>query len=404
MDLLTFLSVDITTLAVTRGFVQMMLGGLLLYLGVHHDDAKDAKWWALGFFLNGISLFIFPIQVSSYWQSVITFINHLTLGASAVFFLLGFWKFGHQPVRIEILLALIAFPVISLFLWEVMWPNGRYRILLTALGQVVYLLLLQHSLSRPPREEMRRLYYRLRLAVVAYTLIYIWSYISITQLLPTTGSLTVDYHRALFSMASLLFMLTLAVGCLALQYVLLATRNADLALQDWLTGLLNRRGLFQAIANDREQFPEKKSNLSVLAIDIDLFKHINDQYGHSMGDVVLQRFSQSLLSFAGTDRIIARTGGEEFLILSNEESKQQIAELAEAIRLQTEQLNITTPEGQSISFTVSIGIYHALPDENMDQIFVKADKALYLAKERGRNQTASFSDHAITSMKDHLHA
>ena len=68
---------------------------------------------------------------------------------------------------------------------------------------------------------------------------------NIAELLPTSARLAAGYHRTLFSVVSLLFMLSLAVACLALQFALLAARNADLAMVDWLTGLLNRRGFFR---------------------------------------------------------------------------------------------------------------------------------------------------------------
>src|SRR5690606_20749066 len=102
--------------------------------------------------------------------------------------------------------------------------------------------------------------------------VHVWSYGSLADVLPTTARLEVGYHRSLFSVASLLFMLALAVGCLALQFALLAARNADLARMDWLTGLLNRRGFFHAAAGLAGA--TRRDGASLIVIDIDHFKQI----------------------------------------------------------------------------------------------------------------------------------
>ncbi|MCB1577547.1 MAG: hypothetical protein KDI81_09460, partial [Xanthomonadales bacterium] len=73
------LPIDIPTLALSRGLVQMMLGGLLLYLGSRDEAAGAARFWALGFLLNGLSLFIFPLQIPQAWEQTRTVLNHLTL-------------------------------------------------------------------------------------------------------------------------------------------------------------------------------------------------------------------------------------------------------------------------------------------------------------------------------------
>jgi hypothetical protein len=248
------LPVDISTLAFSRGCMQMMLGGLLLYLGNRDEGSNAARWWAIGFFLNGVSLFVYPIEVPPSWERPRTELNHLALGASTVAFLLGFWIFGRQPRRVWLLALLMAIPLISLIVWELIWPNSRLRILCTATGQAMFLILLQQSLRRAPRTELAQIYRRLRFVAIAYLLIVVWSYASIAELLPTTPVLTLGYHRAFFSVSSLLFMLSLAVGCLALQFASQAARNADLAMIDWQTGLLNRRGFFGAAGNLLQYF------------------------------------------------------------------------------------------------------------------------------------------------------
>ena len=391
--------IDIPTLALSRGIVQMMLGGLLLYLGSRHQEVHGAGWWAAGFFLNGVSLFVFPLRVPPAWDQALTVLNHMTIGASSVCFLVGFWIFGEQQRRPWILALLLLFPAVSLLVWEWLWPNARWRVLFTASGQALFLLALQASLSRAPRPELARMYRRLRYVVFAYILVFVWSYINVFDLLPTSARHQSDYHRTLFSVGSLLFMLAMAVGCLALQFGLLAARNADLAMVDWLTGLLNRRGFFHAAGEQAALLAEGMSRRWVIALDVDQFKQINDRHGHAAGDRVLQVLARQLHTLAQTagkePAIVARMGGEEFVLVPAQASRQQAVELAEQIRAGCAEAQIPSDNGQTLRFTVSIGICPVASGQSLEQALLRADDALYLAKRNGRNQIAIATDPAM---------
>ena len=381
------LPIDIPTLALSRGLVQMMLGGLLLYLGSRDEAAGAARFWALGFLLNGLSLFIFPLQIPQAWEQTRTVLNHLTLGASSVFFLLGFWTFGDQPRRIWILVLMLAIPIGSLLAWEVLWPNARLRVLCTASGQALFLLALQHSLGRAPRSEIAPICRRLRYVVIAYLLVVVWSYASIANVLPTSAQLDTGYHRSFFSVASLLFMLSLAVGCLALQFALLAARNADLAMVDWQTGLLNRRGFFHAASRNTQLRRDRDAPASVIALDIDHFKRINDEFGHAAGDRVLVTLGRCLRELA-TDPayLLARMGGEEFCLVLPASGRQQASTLAEAIRARCREMPVPADDGRAIDFTISAGICETIPGQSLEHALAQADEALYFAKRNGRDQ------------------
>lgn len=388
MNGVSFVAVDIITLAFARGIMQMVLGGLLLYLGTRQTNDQAAKWWALGFFINGVSLMVFSLNLPESWELGRNVLNHLSLSASAVFFLLGFWRFGQQPTQTWLLMLLMAFPLVSIVAWEVVWPNARYRVLCTATGYVVFLLALQHSLSQPVRAEVARIYRRLRLVVLIYLLIFVWSYASIAELLPTSARQSLDYHRAIFSISSLLFMLAMAVGCLALKFGLLAARNSDLAMRDWLTNLLNRRGFFMAMAELNNNPDHETRVISLMAIDIDHFKRINDSVGHAAGDRVLQHFAELLNGHAAENRLISRMGGEEFLVTVFDVPASAVTALAEEIRAQAEMARVAIDNQQTTAFTVSIGVYQMADDESIERALAQADQALYAAKHRGRNQVA----------------
>ena len=380
------LPIDIPTLAFSRGLMQIMLGGLLLYLGNRGEDTDAARWWAGGFFLNGISLFAFSIGVPDVWDQPLTQINHLALGASSVLLLLGFWSFSRQPRRVGLLVVLMAIPLISVLAWDIIWPNARLRILCTAGGQALFLILLQQSLLRAPRSELLEIYRRLRFVVIAYLFVVVWSYASLADVLPTTATLAPGYHRAFFSVSSLLFMLSLAVGCLALQFASQAARNADLAMIDWQTGLLNRRGFFDAARRDAQLQLERHVPFSVIMLDIDHFKRINDLHGHAVGDRALQQLATQLRQLAEPAQLTARMGGEEFCIVLPGSTQAAASTLAERIRARCRETLVSTDAGNSIDFTISIGVYTAAPRETLEQALIHADEALYQAKRGGRDQ------------------
>nr|WP_276576375.1 GGDEF domain-containing protein [Caldicoprobacter algeriensis] len=150
------------------------------------------------------------------------------------------------------------------------------------------------------------------------------------------------------------------------------------AYTDVLTGLYSRRYFYKRVANNKIKPP-----FSLLLIDIDDFKSVNDTYGHVVGDFVLRQFADILRNNAREDDVIARWGGEEFVMALPETNIDEAFNIADAIRKAVEG-HCFCCEGVTCSITVSIGI--ASIDERADiddieQFFVTADKALYKAKE-----------------------
>lgn len=170
------------------------------------------------------------------------------------------------------------------------------------------------------------------------------------------------------------------------EQVRLEQRMQNLALTDPLTGLANRRHFDERSEVELDQAMRTGSPLTALALDIDLFKKVNDTYGHAAGDEVLKAFAQKVQSMLrGTD-IFARMGGEEFVILLPETTIAQAVSKAESLRKALAELVVSLPNGEQIQFTVSFGV--AGLSENMEDLkplLEAADKALYDAKHFGRN-------------------
>ncbi len=386
MSELGLLPIDIPTLALSRGLMQMMLAGLLIYVGSQQARSISARLWAAGLLLNGLALFLFVVVAPTSWDAAMTAANHIAIALGGVCVLQGFWRFNDQPSRKGILATIFVFLILTLIAWDFIWPNARLRVLGSATGQALYLFALQQALRVPPRQEVMHIYLRLRWVVIVYLLIFVWSYASLADVLPVTAQLDKGYHRSFFSVASLLFMLALAVSCLALKFAVLAARNSDLAMTDWLTGLLNRRGFFLAVERDRVRHTDVKQCRSIVAIDIDHFKQINDDHGHAAGDEVLKVLANLLRQWIAKNNHIARTGGEEFCILLPGTELNDARQLGELVRSQCEQTRVEINGSKTIKFTISAGVSQVARAETIDQALNRADHALYVAKRDGRNR------------------
>ena len=163
-------------------------------------------------------------------------------------------------------------------------------------------------------------------------------------------------------------------------------RLLELATTDHLTGLYNRHFLVEVAKRKFSDAYRHQSALSLMVVDIDHFKKINDTYGHNTGDAVLKQVGDCLQDFFREGDFVARLGGEEFVILLTHCNMENAVYRAEELRETVEDL---APEG--IDLTVSIGattISHA-KQEYFDEVFARADKALYEAKHAGRNRVKS---------------
>lgn len=157
------------------------------------------------------------------------------------------------------------------------------------------------------------------------------------------------------------------------------------ATHDQLTGLLNRHALLDLM--EKGDNPEQRwQPFAVFLLDLDHFKKVNDQYGHAIGDKILQAFAEVLRENSQSRDRIARYGGEEFLLIRYGDDLQAFYEQAEQLRNATMAKTVSSLDDQPVSCTVSIGLTLAQEGESLDATIQRADEALYTAKEQGRNQ------------------
>lgn len=190
---------------------------------------------------------------------------------------------------------------------------------------------------------------------------------------------------------------------LAIRHAQLFEELKDLSTHDELTGLANRRLLQSRISLELERARRFRHPLSVLAVDIDHFKQLNDRHGHATGDRALRAVAQTLEQGVRRVDTVARVGGEEFVVLLPQNDVGSAAHVAEKVRRAVEGRPMPGGEGQPGGrLSISIGVAELRSEEDGDALLQRADEALYFAKERGRNRVVVSPD--VTGAEDCLGA
>ena len=158
---------------------------------------------------------------------------------------------------------------------------------------------------------------------------------------------------------------------------------------DMLTNLPNRRSFDIKIGKEWKRAIREHKSISILLMDIDNFKSVNDTYGHQQGDIVLKNVSEifTQLLKRGSD-FVARWGGEEFVVLLSDTPLDDAIQIAEKIHLNVEDAKIVCDDNEILKTTISIGINSQIPEKGMllEDFIKKADIALYTAKQNGKNR------------------
>jgi diguanylate cyclase (GGDEF)-like protein len=202
----------------------------------------------------------------------------------------------------------------------------------------------------------------------------------------STLQLAQRWQYAALTLIALLLFILLAFA------ISLKQRNRRLhrlAMTDELTQIANRRRIMMRAEQERVKAMDTAAALSLLILDLDHFKQVNDRFGHDTGDTVLQQLCLTVSAMLREQDHFGRTGGEEFLIILPDTSTEQATVIAERLRLAVAAISFA--EQPTLSITCSIGITQYQPDEALNTSLARADAALYQAKAQGRNKVLSLT-------------
>lgn len=346
------------------------------------DRDFGLKHWAVGICFVGISLTLtFLRSQLNYFFGVVLSSGFLlaggTLGllAPSIFFKV---PFAYKRVVLAWLLGLG-----GLFVYLVLGYSIAFAMVGVCFGMSILLLSsgkLVLKLARRPLAMPARIFaWSMGLMGVAY-----WVRAALVAWNPNVGVAPVSLaggHQSMLIWGAL-FVVSSTISFYSMVHDEQKHEIAERAKRDPLTGLFNRRAFFELA----DQVEQTQGKFSILMIDIDHFKSINDTYGHLGGDVVLSHAGRLILNFFRIDDIACRFGGEEFCVLIRDCNAQAAMERAASLVQEFNQHTIRLPDGRTLKISISAGVCERVLSSPLLKTIQHADMALYQAKNQGRNQ------------------
>jgi len=374
------IELDLRTIILMTGILGLLLSMVLLFLRLSYPPSiKGLTLWAAGPALS------FAATVLLGWRGVIP--DWVSIVGANVLLLMGvaFYYFGTQrffgvAVSWRRWLGVIL-AAVPLLVWAgLIQPNFTARVLLVTALWIGMQSMLTVLIWRQGKEIFSTRYTVVVLLVHVAVLVLRF----LTALLPLPGENLLEPSRiqTLYISANACIILALNIGLILMASDRLREEFEHAASHDSLTNALLRRTLIERCEQELERCRRHGRSMVVLMLDIDHFKTINDTHGHQMGDRVLVDFVNRITPLLRRPDQLGRFGGEEFVVLLPETTQEEALVVAERIRIR-----VGLPMNDLPAISVSIGMTSNRPDEaDLDALLARADKALYKAKEAGRNR------------------
>lgn len=383
------MTLDVHTLFLVTIYVEGMLGLLLLFAWVQNKAITAVAWWAWAHLLRAGSIALFGMFETASDLVTIDLANALLFTSFAVTWT-GARVFGGRAISP---FGLVAGAVIWLALSRLPSVDGSMetRMLISSSIIATYSWMTAYEFWLGRQEPL----------VSRWPAIFMLFALGAMFLLRTPLSLVLPWvpganvfdsvWMTVLSFEGLLFTIAIAFIFLAMAKERTEFLHKTASLVDPLTGIANRRAFLEGSELLAHRIDDDPRPSSVLLIDLDHFKLINDNHGHALGDRVLQIFAATAESHLGPLDIVGRLGGEEFAVLLYDASHDRAMTIAEEIRCDFAE-NAAQVDGHRIGATASIGVaVSAHGPLDVHALLAQADQALYCAKERGRNRVESAS-------------
>jgi diguanylate cyclase (GGDEF)-like protein len=380
------LSFDFNTIVFMVAVLTFMLSGLLLLAGLNRGDAQGSRYWALANILLciGLAMSFTKFFLDNRWFFV--------LGAVVLTCGMGLQYVGLQKFKREAVTWWVPVTAVSLVLVQTVWfhalhQDAQGRMIANSLVYAAISIACARLLMVPAPAPLKTAYKftAITFLALAGTLIgrAILTYIAPAQSFGEQPFPPISPR--LFFFSSMLQM-CLTFGFVLMMNYRLVTDLRVLAVRDPLTGVLNRRSLEDEASYLLARCDRNNETMTMMMIDVDHFKAVNDEYGHQAGDEVLKHLVATVNATIRTGDYFARYGGEEFCVMLPLTTKEEALVLAERLR----QKYADTPtqiDSKSIASTISIGLTdtHQAGVEFANLVSL-ADQAMYQAKRAGRNR------------------
>jgi diguanylate cyclase (GGDEF)-like protein len=367
----------------------MILTGATLAIFVtvvaRRDSHDGLHLWASGLGVHTVAYILFA-QRGRFDDLVTIAVANTLLSATFALFAEALYQFQRRPPpRWLIWLPVAAGAVSFFFLLKIDLP----RLLLGAAIFAAQCSLVLVAIWQKRRETIGRGQYFVAAAFVLVIGVFLARVVALaTGSVETLALGTSNLVQAFSFLTSIVCLIILSLGLVVMTKERSDERNRVLAMQDGLTGLSNRRSILDALDQQLAMAGRSGQPLSLLMLDLDRFKRVNDSFGHLAGDAVLHQVASGIASRLRAQDIAGRYGGEEFLVILPGTTVDGAVQLAEELRKSIAAERIGIGEGRAITITISIGVCGGVPaaGQRVEDLIGAADQAMYRAKENGRDR------------------
>ncbi|MDP2904116.1 MAG: GGDEF domain-containing protein [Methylovulum sp.] len=386
-------TLDIRTMMVMISVLTLLFSGLLALAGLHAGNIRGMRQWALASLCISLSLglgLIYTQQTPDVGWAIACGATLMATGMSLQ--LSGIKAFKEEPFNWRIWCLLIVLVSTQNVWFAVIHPDVSARVIANSLVFAMMNAACVRELLVRIESPLRTAYWFTGTAFAVQTAVFLIRAVMVLSAPKGTYGLyaPLPINPVMFFIASIT-LLCLTFGFVLLLNYRLAADLQELASRDMLTGALNRRSLELEAACLQARFTRTGDTLTVMMLDVDHFKLINDSYGHPVGDAVLQRLAAVIQGSIRTCDYFARYGGEEFCLLLPSTTEEGAFVTAERLRATYAAMAMDIG-GKSLHSTISIGIADSKQVGLTFQALVfAADQAMYRAKRDGRNRVVRYS-------------
>lgn len=388
------MKLDIRTTMVLFAILTVMISCLILLAGLRTRSFSSVKQWSIAYLCIGVGLgSTYFFSTISPGAKIAVIVGAALIATSVAFQFTGIQSFKFNSLYKRLAVCYVAIVIFQTYWFEFIQPDINARSiansLLFSIGYAACSSLLLIGIKSP----LRAVSWFTGLSFSLLSLVMLIRAIIISHSVePYSLYLDTPINPVTFVISCIL-QLCVAFGFLLMLNHQLIAEIEKVAARDTLTGAYNRRQLEQEITRLQSRYERTGDKFSLMLIDIDNFKFINDNYGHLSGDEVLQRLTNIAISSIRTEDYLARYGGDEFCILLPSTSTEEALVVAD--RLRDAYASATFEfRGEVIQSSISIGIADS---DNIGKEFINligaADQALYKAKQDGRNKVFFYHAH-----------